>query len=305
MPVNFPEMWLDRVIQTLDDSANGSFLEGVPELNVDVSQINEGSMSEMNKIYVPATDFEVDILVNNTTYPIPFQEYDDETIEITLDKYQTKVVTLRDDQTLGASYGIIDTATSGTTRSMMADKYKRAIHSIAPAQNSITTPVLVTSGDNDGTGRKILTYKDLVRYKTACDNAKVDKQNRRLVLCNDHWNDLLNDRERFGNQLVNYAEGKPAVKIAGFELRQYDVMPLYTGAGVKKPYGSVKAAGDQEGSALFVTTRIAKKTGLTKQYFIAAADNPTRQSNDLSYRHYFIATPFQNKHIGALISGTV
>lgn len=305
MPANFPEIWLGRVIQNLNTADVATFLEGIPELDVDVTQINGGTPTEMNKIYVPTTEFEADILINNTTYPIPFQEYEDGTIEITLDKYQTKVITLPDDKTLGSSYDIIDTATKGTTRPILTTKNKKAIHAIAPQTNTVKTPVLAATGGAealaDASGRLRLTYEDLVIFKGKCDDGEWPAEDRRLVLCTNHWNDLLLDRKNFGNQLVDYAKGKPSPVIAGFELHTYIAMPLFTAAGAKRPYGVVADPTDKTASVAFVKEAIAKKTGITTQYFTPAAINPTRQSNDLSYRHYFIVTPYKTERIGAII----
>lgn len=302
MPENFPEVWLDRVIQNLDNSDKATFLEGVSELAVDVNQINEGQASEKNIIYVPTTEFEVDVLINNNTYPIPFQEYDDDTIQITLDKYQTKVITVKDDDTIGASYDKIDVVTKSGTRAIVTNKYKKAIHSIAPLADTADTPVIAATGgpDNlaDASGRPRLTYEDLVAAKEATKGFG----DKRLVLNETHWNDLLLDRKNFGNQLVDYAKGKPAPMIASFEIHKYEGdMPIYTAALAKKPFGAIMEAGDKVASVIFVKERIAKKTGLTKQYYASAKINPTRQSNDLSYRHYFVAVPYQNKKIAAII----
>ena len=104
MPANFPEIWLKRVIRNIDKNTAATFLDGIPELDADVTVINEGDVTEKNKIYVATTDFDVDVLINNTTYPIAAQVYTDGTVEITLDKYQTKVVTVTDDAVKGASY---------------------------------------------------------------------------------------------------------------------------------------------------------------------------------------------------------
>ncbi len=301
MPANFPEVWLDRVIQNLDKSDEASFLNGIPEMNVDVSQINKGTLSEINKIYVPETEFEVDVLINNNTYPIPYQQYADGTIEITLDKYQTKVVSLPDDKIIGASYDIIDTATKAAVRSIVVNKFKKAIHALAPLQHTAATPVLEATGDDDGTGRKRLTYNDLVALKKACDKAGWGDDKRRLVLNDDHWNDLLLDRERFGNLLVDYTQGKPKPVIAGFELHTYPVMPIYDSNKVKKAFGAIKENGDKVASVAFAVGIVAKKTGVTRQYFIKAENNPRNQANELSYRHYYIVTPFQNKKIGAIL----
>lgn len=302
MPANFPEVWLDRVIQNLDNSDQATFLQGISELAVDVAQINEGMPSEKNKIYVPTTEFEVDVLINNNTYPIPIQQYEDATIEITLDKYQTKQTPISDDQTIGASYDIIDVVTKSHTRSILVDKIKRAIHSIAPLAHTADTPILEATGgpDNltDANGRKRLTYEDLVEAKKQCKGFDTP----RIVLSPDHWADLALDRKNFGSQLVNYAKGQPNPMIAGFEIHKYDGdMPVYTTAKAKKPYGSVVGATDKIASVIFVKEAIAKKTGLTKQYFKPAKEDTATQSNWLNYRHYFIVTPFQNKKIAAII----
>ena len=305
MPANFPEVWLDRVIQNLDSSNVATFLEGISEIATNVTQINQGTLSEKNKIYVPSTEFEVDVLINNTTYPLAVQTYEDGTIEITLDKFQTKVVTLSDDQIIGASYDKIDIVTKALVRSIVTTKFKKAIHAIAPQVDSVTTPVIAATGGVDGladsSGRKRLTYEDLVAFKDACDKAGWEDEGRRLVLCNDHWNDLLLDRKNFGNQLVDYAKGKPSPVIANFELHKYAVMPTYDSNGDKKPFGAVPVATDKTASVGFVKTRIAKKTGITKQYFTPATTNPKGQTNDLAYRHYYVVVPYQNKHIGAII----
>lgn len=303
MAANFPEIWLGRVIQNLDKSDIATFLNGIAEIAASVVQINAGTLTEMNKIYVPSTEFDVDVLINNTTYPIAIQTYADGTIEITLDKYQTKVISLPEDQTLGASYDIIDVATKNLIRSIVVRKYKQAIHSIAPAADSADTPVILATGGADAledpTGRKRLTYVDIVALKQACDDAGMEEDNRRLVLNTNHWNDLLLDRKNFGNQLVDYVKGKPSPVISDFELHKYPVMPIYTAAKAKRPYGSVADPTDLVASVVFVKEKIGKKTGVTRQYY----DKPstTMQANQYALRHYFVAVPYQNKHIGAIL----
>lgn len=305
MPANFPEIWLDRVIENIDNSDLAPWLDGVPELDADVTQLGEGTASESNIIHVATTDFDVDVLINNTTYPIPVQQYADGTLSFSLDKYQTKVITVSDDQVMGASYDKIDVVTRKGTKSITSTKFVKAIHSIAPATNTAKTPVMLATGGPDAlattSGRLRLTYEDLVEFKSRCEAAGMPEGEIRLVLCNDHWNDLLLDRKNFGNQLVDYAKGKPNPMIAGFELFQYSKMPKYTAAGVKTAYGAVPGGTDKTASVAFVKEAIAKKSGLTKQYFVKAADNPSGQTNDLAYRHYFLATPFRAQMIGAIL----
>jgi hypothetical protein len=301
MPANFADVWLDRVINNLTTADQAPFLDGIAEMDVDVSQMGEGTITESNVIHVPTSEFAPDILINNSTYPIALQAYTDDAVIIQLDKYQTKVVTLSDDQVMGASYDRIDNATRKTVQKLTAEKFGKAVHAIAPTSNAVNTPVLVGSGAANTEGRKILVYSDLVRLKAAFDKAGAPVGDRRLVLNTDHYNDLLLDRANFGDQLVNYKMGEVAPVIAGFKIFQYINMPNFTSANVKKAYGSVAITGDQKASIAFVGENIAKKTGNTKQYFTPAVDNPTTQTNQLAYRHYFIAVPFQAKWIGAIL----
>lgn len=304
MPANFPEIWLAAIIRIFSSAMSAPWLDGITEIAANVSTINAGSVSEKNIIHVPETTFEAEVLVNNTTYPIDVQVYEDGTIDITLDKYQTKVTSLSDDQTIGASYDKIKEVTRSHTEPIVKKKYQKALHSIAPASNAAATPVITTTGADDGTGRKRLTYNDLVALKSKIDANDTDQMGRRLVLCSDHWNDLALDRDRFGDKFMNYETGK-VMNVLNFEIYPYIACPQFTAAGVKVAFGAVAPAGSHQASVFFQKDNIGKKTGDTKQYFLPAVQNPRTQSNELNYRHYFVAMPYKARYIGAIVSGTV
>jgi hypothetical protein len=279
------------------------WLDGITELDATVIEVNVGDISESNQIHVPTSVFKPDVLINNNTYPLALQSYTDGEVTINLDKYQTLVTTLTDDQVIGAAYSRIDNATRTHTTAILEKKYGKAIHAIAPAShNAASTPVLVTTGDLVG-GRRRLTYDDLVAFKDACDKAGMSKLGRRFVPCNDHYNDMLLDRKSFGDQIVNYKAGTLAPVISGFEIYpDFANNPYYTvSTKARVAFGAVPGAGTtSQASIAFAASAIAKKTGLTKQYF----DKPTarNQQNEIAYRHYFIAVPFQSKEIAAVVS---
>lgn len=303
MPANFPEVWSDRFIQNLTDANLAPWLDGIAELSPNVQVINAGTVTEKNIIFVAATDFDVEVLINNNTYPIPVQEYDDDTLQFTLDKYQTKVTSINDDDVLGASYDKIDVITKSHKRGILEAKYQKAIHSLAPMADTAKTPIIEATGGADALadadGRLRLTYVDLVAAKA---KTKGFKGEIRLVLNEDHFNDLLLDRKNFGDKLVNYNEGTVAPKIAGFTIYEYDGdMPIFTAALAKKAYGAIKEAGDRVASVIYAKDGVAKKTGITKQYFAPADTNPTGQTNDLAYRHYFMVLPFRAEKIAAIL----
>ncbi len=297
--MNFPEIWVKRVIQNITNQSEAPWLEGIPELEADFTILEEGSASEMTVINIPRANFNPDVLVNNNVYPIPVQAYTDDTVVLAIDKYNTKGTSVSDDQIIGSAYDKIDATTRSHVRAILAKKFRKAIHSIAPTSDATATPVIAATGTVVG-GFATLTYEDLVALKNRLDADEVNPTGRRIVLSTRHWNDLLIDRKNFGDQLVNYRTGMPAPMIAGFELFQYNANPLYTSTGVKKSFGAVKAAGDREGSVAFWTGGIAKKTGLTKQYFTPASSDTANQANLLNYRHYFMALPFESRFIGAI-----
>ncbi len=299
MPVNFPDVWLNRVIQNLTNQNQAPWLDGIAELDTQVAEMGSGEASELNVIHIPRTNFNPNVLINNSAYPIALQSYSDDEVVVALDKYQTEVTTLSDDKIMGAAYNVVDPATKGHVSAINAKKFKKAIHALAPASHTASTPVLQATGTAIG-GIPTLQYDDLVALKDALDQDEVAPDGRRLVLCTRHFNDLLRDRKNFGDKLVNYNTGMPAPVIAGFELFQYNGNPLFTSAGVKKAFGAVKTATDREASVVFWKDGVAKKTGMTKQYFTPAASNPRTQANELNYRHYFIVVPFQAKAVGAI-----
>ena len=290
MPRNFPEIWDARVRQTLESGAVADFLDGVAELPGEISE-----MGEENVIHIPATSFTPNVLINNTTYPIALQDYDDETIIVKLDKYVTEATKVTDDQIIGSSYPIIDAVTKAHTNQILVKKYGKALHAIPPMSNTVETPVLALAG-------AVCTYEDLVALKRKCDAAQWPLVGRRLVLAPDHYNDMLLDRERFANVINNINKGEVANLVAGFEIKQYVQPPMYKADGTKAAFGEAPGATDKVASVAFVVSNMAKKTGLTRQYFSDAKTSPTTQANLLNYRHYFIAVPVEKKYIGALIS---
>lgn len=298
MPQNHPDIWLRRVIRNISEAIQAPWLNGISEIDANILELGGGSANETNIIYIPATTFKPDVLINNTTYPLAIQAYTDTTLLVSLDKMETKPTSVTDDQVIGAAYDRIDTATRTHVEAIQEKKYSKALHALTPAGNTADTPVLLTTGADDGTGRKRLTYNDLV---AASKTAK--GPGWRLVLCDDHWNDILLDRQNFGDKLVNYVEGTPAPRIAGFELFNYENAPIITAATkVKKAFGAAKAAGDFYASTFFRTDNVGKKTGLTKQYYSPSVIHPENPVNTLNYRHYFITLPLQNKFIGSIVS---
>lgn len=297
--MNFPEIWLHRVISLLTSQDQASWLDGIPELDVDVTELGAGTASEQNIIYLPVENFNPEVLINNTSYPIALQNFTDTEATVSLDKYQTKVTTLSDDQVIGASYDRIDSATRGHVRQINSVKYKKAIHAIAPAGDTAKTPVIEVAAHGGD------LYHSIISLKDAFDKADVPEDDRRLVFCTDHLNTILLDRKRFGSLLYDMNTGKLSGVIAGFKVYSFIGTPMYDASLNKLAWGAIPAGTDQPASIAFYGGNIAKKTGMTKQYYAGSETDPENQTNKFNYRHYFLAVPAKSEMIGALVGRSV
>lgn len=241
------------------------------------------------------------VLVNNTSYPLEIEELEDGDKAVTLDKYQTKPTRITDDELYSLSYDKKATVIERHKEAISEKKYSRAIHAIAPNENTKATPVILTTGEVSE-GRKIMTRKDIVRLKKLFDKNKVSKAGRCLVLCADHIADLLENDQKFANQYYDYASGKVS-KLYGFEIYEYDDCPYYNATTLKKiAFGSVPADTDMQASIAFSPLRMMKANGSVKTYASEAKNNPTTQENLISFRTYSICLPLKNEAMGAIVS---
>lgn len=279
----FTEIWTGELIKALRSGLEGSWLDGVPD---------QSSITNNDVIHLVDVGVDPDVLVNNTTYPIPLQALDDKDIAIKLDKFQTKVTPITDDELYAVSYDKMARVKESHGNALNDSKFAKAAHALCAQKNSATTPVLTTTGERDAeTGRLRLRPEDIVAMKRALDKLKVPAENRRLVLCPDHVNDLLLASQNFREQYnIDRGTGKVG-KLYGFDIFEYANTPLYTQAGIKKALGAKAEKGEFQCSFAFYTPRVFKATGSTKMYYSEASTDPEYQRNKINFRHYFICMP--------------
>ena len=286
------EIWTGEMVKALREFLAGSWLDGIPD---------NSSLVNNDVIHLVDVGVDPDVLVNNSTYPIPTQALNDADIAVQLDKFQTKVTPITDDELYAISYDKIARVKESHSNAIADSKFAKAAHALCANSNSTKTPVLVTTGEReDATGRLKLTTKDLVALKRSMDGLKVPVDNRRLVLCPDHVNDLLEADQNFKEQYnINRGEGTVA-RMYGFDIYTFGNTPLYTQAGVKKTVGATAETGEFQCSFAFYTKRVFKATGSTKMYWSAAETDPEYQHNKVNFRHYFICM-FKKQDAGVVM----
>ncbi len=293
----YTEVWTGELIKKLRSGLEGSWLDGIPD---------QSSIVNNDTIHLVAVGVDPDVLINNTTYPIPLQALDDADVAIKLDKFQTKRTPVTDDELYAISYDKMARVKESHGNAINDSKFAKAAHSLCAKQDTATTPVLKTTGEADPvTGRLRLTFNDLVELKRALDNLGVPQENRRLVLCPDHVNDLLLVNQAFQQQFnIDRNTGKVG-HLAGFDIYTYSATPFYTTAGVKKDLGAKTVDGEFRCSFAFYTPRVFKATGSTKMYYRESGLNPDTQQSEVNFRHYFICMPKKADAGAVMMSGYV
>lgn len=279
----YTEIWTGELAKSLREFLAGSWLDGIPD---------QSSIVNNDIIHLVEVGVDPDVLINNTTYPIPLQALDDKDISISLDKFQTKVTPVTDDELYAISYDKMGRVKESHANAINDAKFAKAAHALCAKEHTEKTPVLKTTGEADpDTGRLKLTVNDLIELKRALDKLKVPSANRRLVLCPDHVNDLLKTDQTFREQFnINRSTGTVGT-LYGFDIYTYGDNPIYTAAGKKKDVHAEAEAGEFQCSFAFYTPRVFKATGSTKMYYSEAATDPEYQRNKINFRHHFVCMP--------------
>ena len=277
------EVWTGELVKHLRRGLEATWLDGIPD---------QSSIVENDVIHLVDVGVDPDVLVNNTTYPIPLQVLDDQDIAISLDKFQTKVTPITDDELYAISYDKMARVKESHGNAINDAKFAKAAHAMCANSSTAKTPVLSTTGSRDPeTGRLKLVPGDLIRMKKAMDNLGVPTTGRRLVLCNDHVNDLLEVDQKFKEQYNIDRNNGTVGRLYGFDIYEFANNPLYTTAGVKKVVGATAGTGEFQCSFAFYTKRVFKATGSTKMYYSPANTDPEYQRNKINFRHMFICMP--------------
>ena len=119
------------------------------------------------------------VLVNNTTYPLNVQTLEDGDKAVSLDLYETEATAVSDNELYAISYDKMSSVIERHKDAINEKRYAKAIHAVAPATNTDTTPVLLTSGEAVD-GRKAMTRKDIIALKRKFDKMKVPLTGRIL-----------------------------------------------------------------------------------------------------------------------------
>ena len=256
-----------------------------------------------NVIKIPKQGAAPGVLINNGLYPIVGDNREDSHVLVSLNKYDTENTIVTDDELYGLPYEKVSDVQMQHREELEDKTAEHALHSIAPDRPSNDMPILETTGDNDGTGRKKLTSIDLINLKKEQDVLNVPKQGRILVLCPDHVADLLDEDRKFFAQYQNHKNGMISTNYYGFKIYEANYAPSYNDNLRKRGFGSTP--GGRIGSVLFHKRTTIKARGSVIRYARNAKDDPNYRQSTLGFRLYFVCVAIKDAGQGAIISGVV
>ncbi len=294
----YKEIWTGRLVEAFRPEIEASFLGLIPSFDEYVQTSGKGENQVIHLVDIGA---DPEVLLNNNTYPIGYQEIEDGDIVFSLDKYQTKATPVSDDELYAIAYDKIDSLNKRHKNSILKTKFAKAVHALAPMSHTSDTPVLLSTG-TDFSGRKRVTLNDIILLRQAFNDAGVpDDGDRVLVLSSDHLTDLLIEDKDLYKNYVNTKTGELQPLLYGFKVFTYFNMPYFTiGTKAKTSFGAVATSNESAASVAFYAPDMFRATGMTKMYY----DKPDTQNQRtaFNYRHYYLVAPMKQRAIGALIS---
>jgi hypothetical protein len=243
------------------------------------------------------------VLIDNNTYPIPVNSRTDSSQAISLFKYETDNTVITDDEVYALPYDKAGSVQTQHRETIEEAVRMHALHSLAPSANTTETPIIETSGANNGNGGKRLLYADVIKLATKLDKLKVPRSGRVLVLSSEHAADLILEDKGLQVQYHNHSDGLISKNFAGFELYVDIYSPKYTSGLEKIAYGASTAG--QEASIVFHAAACAKARGSVKVYLRDSKLDPENREAVMGARLYALAIPTRALGQAAIVTGTV
>ena len=252
-------------------------------------------------IKIPVRGLAPKVLINNTVYPIASHQREDGKVIISLNKYETENTEVTTDELYALPYEKVSDVQVQHRETLEDRTAEHALVSIAPQKNTDKTPVITTTGEDDGTGRKRLTAKDIIRLKKLEDKLKVPKKGRVLVLCSEHVADLLIEDLTFKTRYQDANSGKIADNYYVFEIYESTYAPTYHN-GEKEAFGAVPQG--KEASIVFHKNYTVKAVGSAVRYAREKSENPEGRKHTIGFEMHFVCVAIKDEGTAAIISGS-
>lgn len=247
--------------------------------------------------------FDPEVLVNNTTYPIAIVDREDTPLSFELDLFETTNTKVSSPEAMEYAYDKMESVIYSHRMALQAKTGAKAAHAYSPNANTENTPIIETTGGDNGDGFKRMLVIDVLKLKRKFDTLKIPVDKRYLVLEPRHLEDLLVEDLKAFKDITDIVNGKPK-RFAGFNILEYGENAIYNATTKeKKAFGAVPAGTDTYSSFAFSSDEVMKADGTVQVY--SRENDPELRATVIGFDKRFIAMPIRNKGNGAIISAKV
>lgn len=280
------EIWIAEILEKF--YPDSSFLTQVRDMTAFV---------EYNTINLAEAGVDPNVLVNNTTYPVPFAPRVDNPIALPLDTYDTEGTVVRNVEEIESAYDKMASVASGHRNALRSKTAERAAHAYAPDSDDTFTPVLPSTGDTSGEIKK-LTLDDVFDLNHRFD-LEDQPEDRVLILHPTHYLHLKQeDAKLFKSFVENRRQG---FDLLGFKTYIYSRTPRFNrSTGIKVPFGAASGGTDTISSVAFIGSEVMKCDGTVEMF--ARLKDPEQKGDIINFQKRFLALPLRLKGIGAVYS---
>lgn len=283
------EIWLEEILEGFyaDDMFLYECRDLSPFVDNDILNLAEAGVDP-------------DVLINNTTYPIPVAERNDAPLALEIDTFDTENTMVKNADKAELKYDKLASITRGHKNSLRMKIMEKAIHAIAPSANGTFTPLLQATGTDNGNGLKRLKWADVRNLQKQFNNAEMPAEGRIIILSQQHLEDLeLEDLDRF-NKVMDKGV------ICGFKMYALadKRLPRYnrtTGAKVAFTAAAAPAT-DTTASVAFHKDEVGRAMGTTQMFHSKAPDDPIYRRDVIGFQQRAMVIPIRNKGIAAIYS---
>lgn len=271
----FKEIWIAKLTENF--YPDGSFLSMSQDMTAFV---------ENNTINLADAGVDPDVLVNNTTYPVPMSERTDNPLALPLDYFDTKNTVIRNATSIQLAYNKLESVIRQHRMSLFKKNIAKAAHAYGPASNTALTPVISIGNKN--------IIDVVIDAEAAYDALDVSTDGRVLLLCPTHKAALKKaDKVLFKDVFGQNGSGV----LYGFKVFTTSVTPTYN-AGVKNAFGAAAADGDVNSSLFYSSYEVMRCDGEYDMY--SRLKDPEARGDIIGFQKRFLAMPIRNKYIGAI-----
>lgn len=251
----------------------------------------------------------VEFLVNNAD-PFTATGMDGKKVIIPWDKLDTTPTKVDDAEARSLPFDKRAAVRVKHTESFKLGSRNYVMQKLAPASDSASTPVLRTTGQDDGTGRKRLTYADLIRFHAAVKALNLPNTNELfLILCAEHSQDLILDRANTNNNrdiVIDSVTGK-LKRFYEIKLFENNYNPKYAADGTLKAIGAAPVGTDKNASVFYYAPNTVWHVNKVKILYKPETEDTTSADPASEFRTqtYALCEKTQEYGFGAIVSGNV